>query len=138
MINIPEDIHMLLYSLVSGSIPIAFSCSFWASGMFSISAINLAMSSGVMFFIAAAESARVLGFVDSSSMMRRISSADGVEKSGPSWGAAVMRRPSAAGAAARKAWPGESDRATARMVEDAIESFMVASNRCQMYEQSPN
>ncbi len=66
-------------SLVSGSMPISFNCFFWSSGIFSISEISFAISSGVIFFIAAAEAAKVSGFVDSSSMIRRNSSGDGVE-----------------------------------------------------------
>ena len=50
--------------------------------MFSISVINLDMSSGVIFLIAAADAANVSGLVASSSMIRRMSSADGVEKRG--------------------------------------------------------
>jgi len=110
---------------VSGSIPISFNCAFWSSGIFSISEISLAISSGVIFFIAAADAAKVSGFVDSSSMMRRISSADGVEKRGATRAAA--RRLIAPGDAWKAWFPviGENTSTIAKTEEDAATNFMV-------------
>lgn len=113
---------------MSGSIPISFNCAFWSSGIFSISEISLAISSGVIFFIAAADAAKVSGFVDSSSMIRRRSSADGVEKRGATR-AAIRNVMAPGGAWTWKAWfpvivIGENTSA-ARTEEDAATNFMV-------------
>lgn len=70
----------VFYSLVSGSMPILFNCSFCASGIVSISEINLPISSEDIFFMAAADCAKTSGLVDSSSIIRFISSGVGVEE----------------------------------------------------------
>jgi len=101
----------------------SFNCFLCSSGILSISPISFAISPGVMFFIAAAESARVCGFSDSSSMMRRISSADGVEKREVAEGA--VRPARALLGADWKAWLPVNVRVTAKIAEDATESFIV-------------